>query len=204
MLEIYIEAYLETIDVRMFRATIQGFPKPAKTFHYRIDTYPFTYLGLPFGLMKPKLEALLPLVHKIERGISSTSLFLSQASRLHMVNWLVFSALPTYFMCTLKFLVIMVKKIDKYIKHCLWRRADINAKNSQAACKWPANQKPKEAWVSSTLQHKMNPFSWKASINSLTDTTYLGWTWYGIIITSVEQSQLRKRLVRSSGISYKI
>jgi hypothetical protein len=82
LLEIYIEAYLETIYARMFRATIQGFPKPAKTFHYRIDTY----LGLPLGLMKPKLEAFLPLVHKIERGISSMSLFLSQAGRLEMVN----------------------------------------------------------------------------------------------------------------------
>lgn len=64
----------------------------ANTFQCKIRSYPFTYLGLPMGLTKPKLESFLPLVQKIERRLSSTSQFLSLAGRLQMVNTL-FSSL---------------------------------------------------------------------------------------------------------------
>jgi hypothetical protein len=56
------------------------------TFQCKIGSLPFAYLGLPMGLRKPNLEAFLPLIQKIEKRLSSTSTFLSQAGRLQMVN----------------------------------------------------------------------------------------------------------------------
>ena len=49
----------------------------ANTFHCKVGSLPFTYLGLPLGLKKPNLEAFLPLIQKIERRLASTSIFLS-------------------------------------------------------------------------------------------------------------------------------
>jgi hypothetical protein len=41
-------------------------------FGYQVGTYPFTYLGLPMGTIKPKVEDFSPLVNKVERRISAT------------------------------------------------------------------------------------------------------------------------------------
>ena len=106
----------------------------AQTFGCSIESLPFTYLGLPLGLTKPKIEEFLPLISRCERRLISTSTFLSQAGRLQMIN-VVFSALPTFYLCTFKLQDVVIKQIDKYRKHCLWRGADINAKNP-----------PKAAW----------------------------------------------------------
>jgi hypothetical protein len=49
----------------------------------------------------------------------------------------VFSALPTFFMCSLALTEDVIKQIDKYRKHCLWRGSDINAKKPpKATGKW--------------------------------------------------------------------
>jgi hypothetical protein len=47
----------------------------------------------------------------------------------------VFSALPTFNLCTFKMHKTVIKQIDKYRRHCLCRGADINAKSP-----------PKAAW----------------------------------------------------------
>jgi hypothetical protein len=90
----------------------------ANTFHYKVGSLPFTYLGLPLGLRKPNLETFLPLIQKIERRLASTSIFLSQTGRLQMVN-AIFSSLPTYYMCTLKLSKTVIKQIDKLRRYCL-------------------------------------------------------------------------------------
>ena len=71
------------------------------TFGCNIGSMPFTYLGLPMGTNKQKIVDFAPLIDRIERRLPSTSVFLSHGQRLIMVN-LVLSALPTYYMCTLK------------------------------------------------------------------------------------------------------
>jgi hypothetical protein len=47
----------------------------------------------------------------------------------------VISALPTYTMCTYLLPKTVIKQINKYRKHCLWRGSDIHSK-----------QPPKTAW----------------------------------------------------------
>jgi hypothetical protein len=106
----------------------------AQAFGCSIGSLPFTYLGLPLGLSKPKVEEFLPLVSKCERRLASFSTFLSQAGRLQMTN-AVLSSLPTFYLCTFKLQETVIKLIDKFRKHCLWRGADLNAKTP-----------PKAAW----------------------------------------------------------
>jgi hypothetical protein len=60
----------------------------ANTFSCQIGTFPVPYLGLPMGLTKPRVEDFLPLVQRIERRLSSTSTFLTQA-RLDVWKWLI-------------------------------------------------------------------------------------------------------------------
>jgi hypothetical protein len=64
---------------------------------------------------------------RIEKRLSCFSNFLSQAGRLELVNS-VFSTLPTFFMCTLKIPKTIIKQIDIFRKHCLWRGNDISSR----------------------------------------------------------------------------
>jgi hypothetical protein len=58
----------------------------SSTFDCQEGSMPFTYLGLPLGSTKPRIEDFLPLVRKMERKLISTSALLSQAGRLELVN----------------------------------------------------------------------------------------------------------------------
>jgi len=49
----------------------------AKTFNYEKGTLPFTYLGLPLGLTKPRVIDFSPLVSRWERRLAATSTFLN-------------------------------------------------------------------------------------------------------------------------------
>jgi hypothetical protein len=49
----------------------------ASTFQCRVGEFPFTYLGLPLNLNKPTVQDCFPMVHKIERRLVTTSIFLS-------------------------------------------------------------------------------------------------------------------------------
>jgi hypothetical protein len=51
-----------------------------------MGSFPFTYLGLPMRLTKPKVEDFLSLVQRIKRRLISKSNFLTQVARLEMVN----------------------------------------------------------------------------------------------------------------------
>jgi hypothetical protein len=90
------------------------------TFGCQIGSYPFTYLGQPLGPNKPKVDDMLHLVLIIERRLVSTLNFLTQVGRLEMVSS-VLSSLPTFYMSTIKLPPTIIKQINKYRKHCIWR-----------------------------------------------------------------------------------
>ena len=106
----------------------------AQTFGCRLATLPFTYLGLPLGTTKPRVDDYMPLMNKTERRLSSISSMLTYAGRLQLVNS-VLSSLPTYTMCSLDIPVTVIEYIDRARRLCLWRGSDINAKTP-----------PKAAW----------------------------------------------------------
>jgi hypothetical protein len=98
----------------------------ASTFGCTKGSLPFTYLGLPLSLTKPTVADFWPIVTRCERRLVSTSAFLSQAGRLELVNS-VFSALPTFAMCTFLLPKTVIAQVDKYRKHCLWRGPDLSS-----------------------------------------------------------------------------
>jgi hypothetical protein len=94
----------------------------ANTFGCQIGCFPFTYLGLPMELTKPKVEDLLSLIQRIERRIISTSHFLTLARRVEIVNFDL-STLPTFYIRKIKLPLTMIKLIDKvqetlYVERC--------------------------------------------------------------------------------------
>jgi hypothetical protein len=87
----------------------------ARTFGCQTGSFPFTYLGLPMGLTKPKVDDFLPLISKCEKRLSFISPFLNQTGRLELTNS-VLTALPTYTMCSIVLPKTVTKQIDKYRK----------------------------------------------------------------------------------------
>jgi hypothetical protein len=118
----------------------------SNTFGCQLGTFPFTYLGLPMGTTKPRVEDYMPLMDRTERRMTSTSAFLTQAGRLQLVNS-VLSSLPTYAMCSLKIPIAVLDFIDRARRHCLWRGSDVMPKESlwQHGQRW-LNQRIKVVW----------------------------------------------------------
>jgi hypothetical protein len=87
----------------------------AANFGCNVGSFPFTYLCLPLGLTKPLVRDYAPLICRVERRLAASSQFLSYAGRLQLINS-VLSSLPTYYMCSLKLQVTVIKVLDKYRK----------------------------------------------------------------------------------------
>ncbi|CAO2167262.1 unnamed protein product [Urochloa humidicola] len=99
----------------------------AGVFGCKLESLPFTYLGLPLGTTKPRVEDYGPIMNKTERRLTSISSMLTHAGRLELVNCVI-SSMITYAMCTLQVPVTVLDYIDTARKKCLWRGSDINGK----------------------------------------------------------------------------
>jgi hypothetical protein len=74
----------------------------------------------------------LSLLLKMREKVGLHLLFLNQVGCMELTNS-VFSALPTFNMCTFQLPKIMIKQIDKFRRHCFWWGTDINAKSPPKA-----------------------------------------------------------------------
>ena len=92
----------------------------AQTFGCAIGTLPFTYLGLPMGTTKPKMEDLTPMMNRVERRLSGCATWLSYIGRLQMINTSI-TPIVTYALCTIKLPRGVIDNIDRIRKQCLWR-----------------------------------------------------------------------------------
>lgn len=90
-------------------------PLPTGVFGCVQGQLPFTYLGMPLGTTKPLVKDYAPLVCRIERKLSASSVFLSYSGRLQLINSVI-SSLPTYFMCSLSLPKTVIAIIDKFRK----------------------------------------------------------------------------------------
>jgi hypothetical protein len=88
----------------------------AATFNCQAGCMSFTYLGFPLSLNKHTIQDCLPLVHRIERRLISTSNFLSQRGKLQMIN------------------------------SCSWRGGDINGKKASFSRMQTGHQIKTERW----------------------------------------------------------
>lgn len=93
---------------------------------------PFTYLGLRLSTSKPSVADFWSLVSRCERKLRFFSSYLSEAGRLEMSN-VVLSALPTFAMSTFLLAKTVIKQIDKFHKHCLWRGSDLHSRKPSKA-----------------------------------------------------------------------
>jgi hypothetical protein len=109
----------------------------------QIATMPFTYLGLPLGTTKPTVQDLSPLLDKVGRRLNACSRFLSYAGRLTYIDSML-SALPTFYMCTMKIQKTAIKIIDRGRRHCLWAKREEWEKQAQSLVAWETVCKPKD------------------------------------------------------------
>jgi hypothetical protein len=85
------------------------------------DGLPFTYLGLPLSTTKPRKAFFMPL-HSAQRRLSSYSMYLKYGDKLRLVN-----SVLSY--CTLELYQWILKELDKYMIHCIWRKRDLDEKS---------------------------------------------------------------------------
>jgi hypothetical protein len=114
----------------------------AGVFGCSVGSYPFTYLGLPMGTTKPKVEHFAPLVCRIERRISATASWLTMAGRATLVDTTI-SSIPTYTMCSIKMHATNLRSIDSIKKNGLWRGSDV-ARKGKPMVAWGNVTAPKE------------------------------------------------------------
>jgi hypothetical protein len=119
----YAKTGMVPINLSLEKAEIM-----AGVFGCRIQSMPFTYLGLPMGTTKPRVEHFAPLMNRAERQLTSISSMLTYAGKLQLVNS-VLSSLPTFTMCSLAVPVAVLEYFDRARRNCLWRNSDINAKS---------------------------------------------------------------------------
>jgi hypothetical protein len=92
----------------------------------QIGSMPFTYLGLPLRITKPRLKDFEAMVSRVESVISS--IFLTEEGKLEMVKSVI-SSMPTYYMTILKVPISILNQVDEY------RRHDNSKKPPLVACK---------------------------------------------------------------------
>jgi hypothetical protein len=113
----------------------------ARVFGCKIQGMPFTYLGLPMGSTKPRVEHYAPLINRAERQLTSISSMLTQAGRLQLVNS-VLSSLITFSMCSVQVPVAVHDYVDRARRHCMWTKSEITGK-SKPMVAWRKCTRPK-------------------------------------------------------------
>ena len=113
----------------------------AGTFGCDIGSMPFTYLGLPMGTTKPKIDDFTPMMDRVERRLSACSTWLSYSGRLEMINSGI-TPITTYAMCTLNLPKGVIENVDRARKQCLWRGNSTKKKGGNLVA-WPTVQLPK-------------------------------------------------------------
>ena len=108
----------------------------------KVGSFPFTYLGLPLCLSKPKIEHFMPIMKRIERRLAGCSSLLSYGDKLLLVKS-VFYSLPIFFMCTLALPSGVMEQIKKYLKHFFWRKYGMEDRGT-ALNAWDKVCQPKE------------------------------------------------------------
>ena len=101
----------------------------ANQFGCTIGKFPFTYLGLPLSVNKPRMEDFSPVIQRIERRLAGCSTLLSQGEKLVLIKS-VFTSLPAFYMSTLTLPAGIIDQINKYLKHCFWRKYGMEDKGT--------------------------------------------------------------------------
>ena len=107
----------------------------------QLGSFPFTYLGPPLGTTRPTLEYFIPMMQMVERRLCGVANFLNIGGKLEMVKS-VLASMPIFYMCMLEIHAAVKEQLNKYMRHCLWRRPDLEDKRP-ALVKWKTVCRPK-------------------------------------------------------------
>ena len=107
-----------------------------------VGELPFNYLGLPLCISKPKIIDYTPLFQRVQQRLMGCSTFLSYGEKLQLIKS-VFTSLPTFYMCILQLSAAVHQQLNKYLKHCFWRKYGMEDKGS-ALIAWEKVTMPKE------------------------------------------------------------
>lgn len=104
----------------------------AGLFGCKLETFPFTYLGLPLGLTRPRIRYLGSLYWRINHRLTATASFLSLDGRI-MVTKAILSSLPTFYLCTLKLADGAAGIVDKARRIGVWGKLESSNKPKSLA-----------------------------------------------------------------------
>ena len=104
-------------------------------------SFPFTYFGLPLGTTRPLIVHFLPMVQKVEKRLSGIANFLNYGGKLELVKS-VLASMPVFYMCALEIPVTLKEKLNKYMRHFLWRKPYLEDRKP-ALVKWKTICRPK-------------------------------------------------------------
>jgi hypothetical protein len=107
----------------------------ANIFGCAVASMPFTYLGLPMGTTKPAVIDLLPLLSRIERKVTSSTLLMSHDRKLAYVNAII-TSIANFTMCTIEINPKILQYIEKMRRRVLWSEKTDDGEKcvSLAAC----------------------------------------------------------------------
>jgi hypothetical protein len=91
----------------------------AQSFGCKVESLPFTYLGLPLGTTRPTVNDLMPLVTKLDKRLSGISSLMTYTGRLTLLNFVI-NSLPMFPMCSLKVPITIFIHFEKSGKQFLW------------------------------------------------------------------------------------
>ena len=133
------------IPINISQERIQSF---SVTLGCNVGTLPFSYLGMPLSLTKPKVSDFMIILQRISSRLAGCSTFLSYGEKLVLIKS-VFTSLPIFFLCTLPFPVTVLQQINKYLRHCFWRKYGMEDRRT-ALIAWEKVCKPKQSPASQT------------------------------------------------------
>jgi hypothetical protein len=73
----------------------------ADIFGCKVESLPFTYMGLPLGTTRPSVSDLMPTVSRIDKNLSGISSMMSYTGKLTPLNSVI-QSLPMYFFLPLQ------------------------------------------------------------------------------------------------------
>jgi hypothetical protein len=106
----------------------------ASAFGCKVEALPFTYLGLPLGSTKPKVDDLMPMICRVDKKLAGIANMLAYSSRLVTIK-AVITAIPNHAMCAMKVPFTCLDHVDGAARNFLWYGKDIN-KSGKCLVKW--------------------------------------------------------------------
>jgi hypothetical protein len=115
----------------------------ADEFGCKVESLPFTYLGLPMGTTRPQVYDLTPMICKLDKRLSGLSNTMSYSARLVTIK-VVIATMPNHAMCAMKVHLTHIDHVEKTSRTFLWQGKDIH-KSGKCLISWEKVCRPKEA-----------------------------------------------------------